>query len=456
MAQDCCYTCLRWVLVFGLLPLACLASAQRLRDKPNTERAFSPFVPSVCLLPYPSISFCASGCDCELLRRIGIEEQSASSCVLWAHRQGLHKAYPRPGTPSMTSKYDVGTPVGGERKHRRINSPLTEMDDVYPTTLIFDNEQETETRSERSSRSSSRETNDLIKLFSKMLDDKFDEKLQPISTSISSLSSDMAALNSKVDENNVNINADILNMATDFDEFKNETVAKFEGIDKQINDMKDHLKRSPNMPKENFPKESAYTEGITGASKQFPADTLFVGGLGGFDSKTEAAKWIQDQLWWKYGPWPVDCYIKDETWAGKLFLKFASDEDAEKGLTNMKSLNVSYGNKDIFVKKELPFQARVSRSVLYAGKEVLVAQGFDKRALWADHEAQQLLCGGDVIYTIVIEHGELKVSFEKGWAEYLEKDKDFASAVSSAKSKVSASKPPTKGVGKGKTGGHRE
>ena len=30
----------------------------------------------------------------------------------------------------MAAKYDVGTPIGGDRKYRRIHSPLHEMDDV--------------------------------------------------------------------------------------------------------------------------------------------------------------------------------------------------------------------------------------------------------------------------------------------------------------------------------------
>ena len=41
----------------------------------------------------------------------------------------------------MAEKYDVGTPIGGERKSRRLHSPLQEMDGV-DRQLSFEEEEE--------------------------------------------------------------------------------------------------------------------------------------------------------------------------------------------------------------------------------------------------------------------------------------------------------------------------
>ena len=85
-------------------------------------------------------------------------------------------------------------------------------------------------------------------------------------------------------------------------------------------------------------------------------------------------------------------------------------------------------------------------------QEVLILQGFDKSGLWADIEEQRLKCGDDTMYSIKVDNGELKVIFEEGWAEYVEKDETFAQAVQTATGKLAKARPPSKGIGKGKGG----
>ena len=41
----------------------------------------------------------------------------------------------------MAEKYDMGTPIGAERKSRRLHSPLQEMDDVVPQKIDFEVEE---------------------------------------------------------------------------------------------------------------------------------------------------------------------------------------------------------------------------------------------------------------------------------------------------------------------------
>ena len=81
----------------------------------------------------------------------------------------------------MADKYDMGTPLHGERKFRRIRSPLNEMDDVV-ADLFWDNEPVPQTPEDAHTMhvGASSSNNGLLSQISALLDAKFDEKLAPM------------------------------------------------------------------------------------------------------------------------------------------------------------------------------------------------------------------------------------------------------------------------------------
>ena len=53
-------------------------------------------------------------------------------------------------------------------------------------------------------------------------------------------------------------------------------------------------------------------------------------------------------------------------------------------------------------------------------------------------------------------NGKLEVKFEEGWAEYYADSKEFEKTLHDANERLSKSKAPSKGVGKGKAKGHNK
>ena len=181
---------------------------------------------------------------------------------------------------------------------------------------------------------------------------------------------------------------------------------------------------------------------------------MFFGGLSGFSGEDAARKWLSDEIWWHGLPEPLDVYTKGD-FNGKLYAKFAH-ADAKVALSKLKSIKLEHGGKEIFAKEHLMLPTRIERSVMYLGKEVLIANQWDKTSLWTDVEENKLYCGNDVVFTVRVKNNNIDLSFEPGWEEYIVNERSWKEGLEKQIQRIkSSSAVPTKGVGKGKIGKKR-
>ena len=343
----------------------------------------------------------------------------------------------------MAAMYDVGTPVGGERKFRRIGSPLQEMDGIVGE-LDFEDEPAPCTPPQAQPVT--------MEGIAALLSTTLDEKLASVTQQVSQLGVDVGDLKKKVAD--VVENEDMMQTRVE------NLQIHMDIMDKDVKQMKEAM-ASGSVARTARPDGS---DTATPRSRtEIGYDTVFVGGLGGFNDKHDAEKWLTDQMWWSYAPMPTEWYFKGNEFQSKLFAKFGSSAEADTALQKIKNINVKYNDKEIFAKIELPLEIRLTRSQLFLAKDILVDNGFDKHSLWVETSTNTLQCGkDDVVLAINIDKGQLRASFEPGvdaeglsWADYIEKEQAFVKSLADANEKLAKNKAPSKGLGKGKAKGEK-
>ena len=133
-----------------------------------------------------------------------------------------------------------------------------------------------------------------------------------------------------------------------------------------------------------------------------------------------------------------------------MFAKYATHAEAEAVVKKIMETKMENQGEKVYAKLDLPLEVRVGRSVLYCSKEVLIEGGWDKAALWTDTEKCHLWCGDEVVLTTCVKEGKIETTFADGWRDYFKGVQKWEETLTTASKKLSDSKTPTKGLGKGK------
>ena len=104
-------------------------------------------------------------------------------------------------------RYDVGTPLGGERKQRRMRSPLQEMDDMPNSARNLFDEPVTPPGNEPDTPHGLQPavtvdaiTEAMSKMLEKMLDEKLSEKLDPVTNVVEAVNQKVDQVTKRVDD----------------------------------------------------------------------------------------------------------------------------------------------------------------------------------------------------------------------------------------------------------------
>ena len=330
----------------------------------------------------------------------------------------------------MASRYDMGTPLGGERKMRRIGSPLEEMDDMpeelMPTHIDF---------GERHAQPVAVTIEAIAGLLKK--------EIAPVQNSIKGLENKMEELSVSIDERLTAVEARL--------EGSEARIAKLEDLISNAGEEKD-LK---SLWGEIQLLKDALQEPMKGTPGKREPDiieiTAVIGGLGSLPDIHRAEAWITDQLWSMYGPQPIEVYGKGE-YTGVVFAKFHSKDDRDMAVRLLRQARGDDICKDVWAKPDKPLDLRVCASFLFGLRWLLGEWGYKTNSYYIDTEEWTFKVGKEPVLQVHIADAKLQLAWKdptwEHWQE-LQSDPQYQALIQKANERLMKS---GKGEGKGKKG----
>ena len=355
-------------------------------------------------------------------------------------------------------KSDVGTPVGGERKSRRLHSPLEEMDDVVCRLDLSVEERlpQTPAAAHEQNRPSAQSAEDMLAQImanmvvkddlNKMVADiaertsaAIQDEIQPIKQELTELSENMSAIKSELVSNMEALESRIITAEANLADLRSVQIS---GVSRDVEE------RIAALESQIALLSTAKTN--TNTTINAYATTAVIGGLGKFSSKTEAETWITNQMWYLSAPAAAEFYVKGE-FSGILFAKFQNTADRDAAVSQMRGAKLWNNNSEIWAKPDMPLPDRVVNTVTFGLKRLLVSWGWDKFALWVDTDQNTLKLWDELIVKANIDDSALKLSFGPEWEVYFKDDKEVQTLLKSQSDKLQ--RGSAKGKGKGKRKG---
>ena len=219
---------------------------------------------------------------------------------------------------AMEEKYDLGTPLGAERKSRRMHSPLQEMDGVVAQLFCDDGPAPQTPRDAQPATMAG---------IAAVLSATLDEKLAPMSRSISRLESQVVDLKKQVSENEDIINTNIENMTM-----------RMDAMEEVVKQHKALLAASA----------LSTPRGSRGDSSEDAYVAVF-GGFKSAGSKKEVDDWLWDVLWKANAAEPVDTYIKGnmENYNGLVFGKYSPKAERDAAVSRTQRSQQEYSGHKV-------------------------------------------------------------------------------------------------------------
>ena len=357
----------------------------------------------------------------------------------------------------MADKYDMGTPVGGERKCRRMHSPLEEMDDIQRVLDLDDDVEEqvptTPVEAFRAPPPSSPVSAPSVNLLSQIAG-LLDEKLAPITSTIKDMQFDVVRIDSNVERVSNELRdlssslSTRMKMAEDTMKDITVRVAKLEEV---LPSTGTSVENVPSWLTDKLREVEAALKNLHARGFEFShpvgADdrsrTAVIGGLSSTGSFEAATSWVTDQLWKQYGPVPTSVFKKGE-FNGIVFAKFANESDRNDAVAMLKE------EDDIWAKADRPLKCRMLRSLLFGTKYIMNKEwGWDIKSLWADPEEGSLSADDSCVFNVSLSDTKFEIQYGPGWEEYLT-DKNYPQVMELIKS---VNSKLAKGGGKGKQKG---
>jgi hypothetical protein len=150
--------------------------------------------------------------------------------------------------------------------------------------------------------------------------------------------------------------------------------------------------------------------------------TAYIGGLSKTETFEDTAKWFEGQLQ-KHGiPKPIDIYIKDEEYKGRLWARFPTVEVMGTSIALFQSNMITHGDaaEKTWCNKDLPHHMRTSRTFLADFKRLLtVTWKYNKKSVNYDEETMTLSVEGKPIIKVSAQEGHMDLKWlEVEWQEW--------------------------------------
>jgi hypothetical protein len=276
----------------------------------------------------------------------------------------------------------------------------------------------------------------------KLLDDKFDKRLLPISASIDKLTQDLGIFKTKMNDELAAMGLNLKQVQAQ----GSEAVEKVAKLEKDMQDLKDGTQAEIT--------KSLNALQLDAAGKTDTNLTVVIGNIPAATTLEHAANWVTKRCVETGVPQPVEIFTKSETFAAIAFAKCTSASHRDNLIASVRnaptgSLPKQWANVD------QPINIRTAASVLFAFKRLLGDWGYNKKSVWVDTEKLVLSVAGKEVMKTVVENYVLKISWCDGeWEEWsdLQSAGEFITLKSTAQGRLDKMKDfkgDAKGKGKG-------
>ena len=112
-----------------------------------------------------------------------------------------------------------------------------------------------------------------------------------------------------------------------------------------------------------------------------------LGGLNNFQTLEAAQQWVENKLWYLYGPKPIEIFSKG-SFRGIIFARFKGKGDRDAAVRILKEGKYEEGGHKIWAKPDEDLKTRIIKSLVFGTKQLLITWGWDKAGIWADPETE--------------------------------------------------------------------
>ena len=255
----------------------------------------------------------------------------------------------------MAANFDLGTPIGGERKTRRFRSPLQEMDGIV-TALDFASDFEEQPVPSTPKDAEPVTMAGIVALLS--------SALTPLSTAMNEVKAEVANLRGQVEENESTSEARFEGIKFEFGLLRTDVSrcnGKHQTLELKVGKLEEIIEELSKNSSTSVPRSS------TEADATDTELTAVLGGLSFLPGEAEASQWLEDKLWEAYGPTPIRMYTKGD-FKGMLFARFGSKEDRDTAVSVIRSLARSHDKLEVWAKPDRVLAQRTVHSIVFGTK----------------------------------------------------------------------------------------
>jgi hypothetical protein len=277
-----------------------------------------------------------------------------------------------------------------------------------------------------------------LEAISKLLDNKFEERLSPVTQSIDKLVVDFGIFKTKM-------NDEMASMGLKLKELESSDGDLLNMIKKIEQDMKTFkLEHDQDFSKKLVELQSR----VLSPDKL----TIVLGNVPNATTLEQAQEWLSKRCIDSGVPQPIETYCKSTEFNGVLFAKCLSASHRDQTISAVRRTNGASFPKP-WAKIDQPLDIRTGENTLFAFKRMLVDWGYSKGCIFVDREARTLTVAGTKVLEVVVEENVLKMKWCNGeWESWedLQAAQELADIQQKAQDTLNRAKGSTdKGKGKG-------
>ena len=187
-------------------------------------------------------------------------------------------------------------------------------------------------------------------------------------------------------------------------------------------------------------------------------NNVVIGNIPGGDTFEGATAWVKKRIDTSGLNEPIDMFFKTK-YAGLVFVKYGSTDDREKLISNIEEFakkTMSLGPKNVFAKVDQPIDIRMAESCLFRMKRMLTGWGYNKSCIKVEtgERIKRLLVANKEVVTAHVQDYKLILQWSDGdWEAWdsLQSSEEFSTIKNEVQGRLSTAKELGGAKGKGKS-----
>ena len=237
-----------------------------------------------------------------------------------------------------------------------------------------------------------------------------DLKLAPVTSSMSSLQEDFAAMRTDIEERVDMAEVNIDNIHSSVEALTSTVNDKFDEAMVRIEKLEDLISDGASS------RQVLSSDDIEGIDRT----AAVVGGLEKLAGLAEAGRWLSDKLKELEGPQPTRVEMKSKEFKGVVVAKFTSGSKRDEAVAALRAAGLEHESTQVWAKEDLPIHINARKSFLNSLRYQLKQWGLVYNEMIIDKCYTTLSVGLKVAVKISIEDGVMKYAWCEQWLAWQE------------------------------------